>query len=119
MRLLPDQRGSGKRVDFVDRLEKLSQPPVALSMIARARRITIVRTKVAKSDPIPDTPTLAKMAVNAAKQAERMAQNCQEKYHISHCFLLLAGVRNCFEIERLEFCELLGALTSANLLGSQ
>ena len=38
--------------------------------------ITIVRTNVAKSEFIPLIPTLAKIAVRAAKIAESNAQNC-------------------------------------------
>src|SRR5690348_18344496 len=37
-----------------------------------------VRIRVARSELIPSTPTLAKMAVSAAKTAERKAQSCQE-----------------------------------------
>ena len=38
----------------------------------------MVRMKVAKSEPTFSMPTLAKMAVSAAKPADSTAQNCQE-----------------------------------------
>ena len=48
-------------------------------MAPAAQRITIVRMKVAKSEPTFSTPTLAKIAVSAANAAERTAQNCQDE----------------------------------------
>jgi hypothetical protein len=39
--------------------------------------MTIVRMKVARSESICSTPTLAKIAVSAAKTAERSAQTIQ------------------------------------------
>jgi hypothetical protein len=47
-------------------------------MVASASRMTTVRTKVAKSVLTFSTPTLAKMAVSAAKIADRSAQNGQD-----------------------------------------
>jgi len=41
--------------------------------------MTTVRISVAKSELTFSTPTLAKMAVSAAKAAERTAQNCLEE----------------------------------------
>ena len=39
---------------------------------------TMVRMKVARSELMFSTPTLAKMAVSAAKTADITAQNCQD-----------------------------------------
>src|SRR4051812_32760578 len=55
------------------------QPPVAAKMPASVQRMTIVRTKVAKSEPTFSTPILANIAVSAAKAADRTAQNCHER----------------------------------------
>ena len=46
-------------------------------MTASTARMTIVRRKVAKSELTFSTPILAKIAVNAAKAAERSAQKAQ------------------------------------------
>src|SRR5271166_2336732 len=46
-------------------------------MAPAANRMTIVRTKVAKSEVTFSTPTLAKIAVSAAKAADSTAQVCQ------------------------------------------
>src|SRR5437763_13996121 len=46
-------------------------------MAARQSRMTMVRTKVAKSGLTLSTPSLAKIAVIAANTADRAAQNCQ------------------------------------------
>ena len=48
-------------------------------MAANASGMTIVRMKVAKSEPTFSTPILAKMAVRAAEQADRMAHSCHER----------------------------------------
>jgi hypothetical protein len=43
-----------------------------------AHSMTIVRMKVAKSEPTFSTPIFAKIAVSAAKTADRMAHTCQD-----------------------------------------
>src|SRR3546814_2767825 len=53
--------------------------PVAMRITASASRITMVRTKVAKSELTFSTPTLAKIAVSAAKAADNSAQNGHER----------------------------------------
>jgi hypothetical protein len=50
---------------------------VAVTKAAKTIRITTVRTKVAKSELIWETPTLAKTAVNAAKAADMRAHISQ------------------------------------------
>ena len=52
--------------------------PVAATMAARTARMTSVLNRVAKSELTSATPTLAKIAVRAAKTAESAAQACQE-----------------------------------------
>src|SRR3569833_3854929 len=42
--------------------------------------MTTVRIRVARSEPILATPTLPKMAVSAAKAADRRAQGSHEKF---------------------------------------
>jgi hypothetical protein len=46
---------------------------------AASPRMTMVRTKVAKSELTFSTPILAKIARSAADAANRTAQNCQER----------------------------------------
>ena len=46
---------------------------------ARTKTMMTVRTSVAKSESMPLMPTLAKMAVRAAKPAERTAQRNHEE----------------------------------------
>eukprot|EP00913_Durusdinium_trenchii_P026868 g25203.t1 len=53
------------------------QPPITDRMAPSTARITRVRMKVAKSEFTFSIPILAKIAVSAAKTAERTAQNCQ------------------------------------------
>src|SRR4051794_22738106 len=48
-------------------------------MSATVTRITQVRMKVARSELMCSTPTLAKMAVSAANTADSTAQSCQEE----------------------------------------
>src|SRR3954464_4510143 len=55
------------------------QPPVIPRIQTTAPRMTMVRTKVAKSEPTFSTPILANIAVSAANVADRIAQNCQER----------------------------------------
>ena len=52
-----------------------------LSLISVISTIT-VRIKVARSELMPSTPTLAKIAVRAANTADRKAQSCQEETDI-------------------------------------
>jgi hypothetical protein len=52
-------------------------------MPARAAITTRVRTKVAKSEPMFVTPTLAKIAVSAANAADNKAQNCQRENRVA------------------------------------
>src|SRR5690606_13721078 len=54
------------------------QFPVAMTIPLAARRMTMVRTKVAKSELTFSTPTLAKIAVNAANAADNKAQKSHE-----------------------------------------
>ena len=59
-------------------IEPMSRnPPIAVRIEASTAMMTTVRMKVAKSELTFAMPTLAKIAVSAAKTAERMAQNCQ------------------------------------------
>src|SRR5690606_31041584 len=53
--------------------------PVAMTIAAMTSSMTAVRISVAKSELTFSTPTLAKMAVRAAKPAESSAQNCHEE----------------------------------------
>lgn len=55
-------------------LEKGCHCPVAAPMALIMTTMTAVRIRVARSEPMPATPILAKIAVNAAKAAESTAQ---------------------------------------------
>lgn len=61
-----------------DTVDGSCQFPVARRMPPRTTTMTHVRTKVAKSELTLSSPTLAKIAVRAAKAAERSAQASQE-----------------------------------------
>src|ERR1700760_1895816 len=52
--------------------------PVAKRISDSVIRTITVRMRVARSELMPSTPTLAKIAVSAANTADRTAQNCQE-----------------------------------------
>jgi len=51
--------------------------PVAATIPAIRAKMISVRISVARSALMPATPIFAKIAVNAAKTADRIAQNCQ------------------------------------------
>ena len=51
-------------------------PPVEITISAKMARIRTVLIKVAKLESMFSTPIFPKMAVSAAKHADRTAQNC-------------------------------------------
>ena len=53
------------------------QCPVITTIAPAASRMTMVRMNVAKSELTFSIPTLAKIAVSAAKPADSNAQSCQ------------------------------------------
>lgn len=63
-----------KTIVLRDRLLGACHCPVTVTMSVTITKITKVRTNVAKSEFVFVTPTFAKMAVSAAKHAERSAQ---------------------------------------------
>src|SRR5689334_6296404 len=69
-------RASGKR-GFVDRERRLLHFPAYQTKAVKAKTMITVRMSVAKSESMPSIPTLAKMAVSAAKHAESTAQKNQ------------------------------------------
>src|SRR5262249_25946725 len=68
-----------KRIGPAADRTRLSELSGRRRMSASVNRMTMVRMKVAKSALTFSTPILAKMAVNAAKTAERTAHSCQEE----------------------------------------
>ena len=67
------------RIDRKEHINKVDDEIVAETKRARFvfADFTIVRKSVAKSEVTLSIPTLAKIAVSAAKDADRSAQNCQ------------------------------------------
>ncbi len=53
---------------------------------------TMVRMKVARSELMFSTPTLAKIAVSAANTAENTAQTCQDDHRLMRVLLGAAGM---------------------------
>src|SRR5665647_3946100 len=75
-------------------------------MKASVTRMTMVRIKVAKSELMFSTPILAKIAVSAAKTADKTAQACQEENTVMglrcHNRLEAFDLHHCGRRRRLE-----------------
>src|ERR1700694_3666494 len=84
---MPD-RQRNRRFCF-DRLPMVAVPPLKKAIAQAMTRITTVRMAVARSVSTPLMPTLAKMAVSAAKNAE-------SKAYIHH-------IRYGFEVDGMKF----------------
>jgi acyl CoA:acetate/3-ketoacid CoA transferase alpha subunit len=64
-------------------------------MKASVTRMTMVRMKVAKSELMFSMPILAKIAVIAAKIADKIAQNCQDEKTVMTFAPMLTMAAHC------------------------